>query len=124
MTDASKPVPESAPPPATVGDASPGTEKRGWLLSAGSLVLAFLASQHHTVMMVALAVGLGDAAMGPMTAEPAVRRVMLGISLAMAAVIAWRIRDPRRPRPMRVTGALAIIATLALAAWTVARFGP
>jgi hypothetical protein len=109
--------------PQTAAGAPTRTGAREWLLSAGGAALAFLAGQHHAVMMVVLAVGLGDAAMGPMTAAPAVRRVMLAMSLLMAAAVGWRMLRSRRPRAMRVLGALSIAVTLALAAWTVARFG-
>lgn len=104
-------------------DTAPRAGRREWLLSVGSAGLAFLAGQHHAVMMVVLAIGLGDAAAGAMTAAPVVRRAMLGMSLLMAAVIGWRMLGPRRPRAMRVMGAVSIAATLGLAAWTVARFG-
>lgn len=109
--------------PTGAGDEPPQAGRREWLLSVGSAGLAFLAGQHHAVMMVVLAVGLGDAAAGAMTAAPLVRRAMLGMSLLMAAVIGWRMLGARRPRAMRVMGAVSIAATLGLAAWTVARFG-
>ena len=122
MAPAMNPRSGMAPPP-PAGDKPPRAGRREWLLSVGSAGLAFLASQHHAVMMVVLAVGLGDAAMGPMTAAPLVRRAMLAISLLMAAVIGWRMLSSRRARTMRVMGAVSILATLVLAAWTVARFG-
>ena len=58
-----------------------------------------------------------------MTAAPLVRDAMLGMSLVMVAVIAWQIKDRRRPTSMRVTGAVSIVATLALAAWSIIHFG-
>ena len=88
-----------------------------------AVVLAFLAGQHHTIMMTLFAVGFGNAAMGFMTAAPWVRDGMLGMSLVMIAVIAWQIKDGRRPTSMRVTGAVSIVATLALAAWSIVHFG-
>ena len=88
-----------------------------------AVALAFLASQHHTIMMTLFAFGLSDAAMSFMTAAPLVRDAMLGMSLAMIAVVAWQIKDRRRPTSMRVTGAVSIVATLALAAWSIAHFG-
>ena len=88
-----------------------------------AVALAFLASQHHTIMMTLFAFGLSDAAMGFMTAAPLVRDAMLGMSLAMIAVVAWQVKDRRRPTSMRVTGAVSIVATLALAAWSIAHFG-
>src|ERR1039458_6682473 len=88
-----------------------------------AVALAFLASQHHTIMMTLFAFGLSDAAMSFMTAAPLVRDAMLGMSLVMIAVVAWQIKDRRRPTSMRVTGAVSIVATLALAAWSIAHFG-
>lgn len=108
-------------------DGSCGAERApvggGRAASVGAVALAFLASQHHTLHMLLLAFGLGEAGMQFMTAAPAVRDAMLGMSLAMVGVIAYQIRDPRRPASTRVMGVISIIATLGLAAWSVARFG-
>jgi hypothetical protein len=108
-------------------DGEPGlalkTVRGGRLAAISAVLLAFLASQHHTIMMTLLAVGLGDAAMSSMTAAPLVRDAMLGMSLVMVAVVAWQIKDKRRPTSMRVTGAVSIAATLGLAAWSLIHFG-
>lgn len=88
-----------------------------------AMVLALLASQHHNFMMLLLAFGLSDAAMSFMAAAPTVRDVMLGLSLAMIAVIAWQIRDAERPRSMRIMGAMSIVATIGLSTWSIIRFG-
>jgi hypothetical protein len=48
---------------------------------------------------------------------------MLGMSLAMIAVIAYQIRDSGRPRSTRVIGVISILATLGLSAWSFMRFG-
>jgi hypothetical protein len=40
------------------------------ILSIGAVVLAFLASQHHTLHMLLLAVGLAGTGMGFLTAFP------------------------------------------------------
>jgi hypothetical protein len=88
-----------------------------------AVALAFLASQHHTIMMTLFAFGLSDAAMSFMTAAPLVRDAMLGMSLVMIAVVAWQIKDRRRPTSVRVTGAMSIVATLTLAAWSIVHFG-
>lgn len=103
------------PKPASVGG--------GRAASISAVALAFLASQHHNLHMLLLAFGLGEAGMQFMTAAPAIRDAMLGMSLAMVGVIAYQIRDSRRPPSTRVMGAISIVATLALAAWSVARFG-
>ncbi len=95
----------------------------GRIAAVAAVVLAFLASQHHTIMMSLFAFGLGNSAMSFMTAAPLVREIMIGMSLVMVAVVAWQIRDRRRPRSMRVTGAISIVATLALAAYSIFHFG-
>jgi len=107
----------------TVEEERPGTGRPEWILSIGGMVLAFLASQHHTVMMLLLALGLGNAAAGSMTAVPTVRRVMLAVSLVMVSAIGYRMCHPGRPRSTRVVGAVSIVATVAITAWTVARYG-
>lgn len=93
------------------------------IAAIGAVVLAFLASQHHTIMMTLFAFGLGNTAMSFMTAAPLVRDAMLGMSLVMVAVVAWQIKDRRRPTSMRVTGAISIVATLVLAAYAIFQFG-
>jgi hypothetical protein len=103
--------------------AAPKFRPGGRLAAIGAPLLAFLASQHHTIMMGLFAFGLSDAAMGFMTAAPLVRDAMLGMSLAMVGVVAWQIRDKRRPAPTRVAGAVSILVTLALAAWSIVYFG-
>lgn len=103
--------------------AAPKLRLGGRVAAIGAPLLAFLASQHHTIMMGLFAFGLSDTAMSFMTAAPLVRDAMLGMSLAMVAVVAWQIKDRRRPRPMRVAGALSIVVTLALAAWSIIQFG-
>ncbi len=91
--------------------------------SIGAMALAFLASQHHNLMMALLAFGLSDAAMSFMKLAPIARNAMLTLSLAMIALISWQIRDSRRPRSMRIVGAVSIAATIGLSAWSVTRFG-
>ncbi len=103
--------------------AAPKFRPGGRVAAIGAPLLAFLASQHHTIMMGLFAFGLSDTAMSFMTAAPLVRDAMLGMSLAMVAVVAWQIKDRRRPRPMRVAGAVSILVTLALAAWSIIQFG-
>ena len=97
--------------------------RREWLLSVGAVMLAFLGSQHHNLMMLLFALGLGNAGMGLMTKLPLVRDVMLALSLVMAAAIAYRISRPNRPTAMLVTGVLSIFVTLGIAGWSLLRFG-
>ena len=98
--------------------------RREWLLEVGAVGLAFLGTQHHNLMMLLFAVGLGNAGMSLMTQLPLVRDAMLAMSLLMGAVIAYQISRPHRPTAMRVTGALSILLTLGLAGWSVLHFGP
>lgn len=97
--------------------------RREWLLSIGAVVLAFLSSQHHNLMMMLFALGLGDASMSFMTEVPLVRTAMLVMSLVMVAAVTYQISKPSRPMAMRVTGALSILFTLGIAGWSVLRFG-
>jgi len=94
-----------------------------WLLWLGAVLLAFLATQHHNLMMLLFAVGLGNAGMSLMTKLPLVRDVMLGMSLVMVAVIGYQILRPNIPTAMRITGTLSILVTLGLAGWSVLHFG-
>jgi hypothetical protein len=97
--------------------------RREWLLSFGAVALAFLGSQHHNLMMLLFALGLGNVGMSLMTEMPLVRTVMLTVSLVMVAVIAYQISRPSRPLAMRLTGALSILFTLGIVGWSVMRFG-
>jgi hypothetical protein len=93
------------------------------VISIGAVVLAFLASQHHNLHMLLLAVGLGGAGMSFMAAFPMVRRVMLLMSLAMVAVIGYQVRDTKRPTSMRVAATISIIVTVSLVLWSIVQFG-
>jgi len=97
--------------------------RREWLLSAGAVVLAFLGTQHHNLMMGLFALGLGNAGMSLMSSMPLVRDAMLLMSLAMAAMIGYQISRPYRPIGMRVTGAVSILATLGIAGWSLMHLG-
>jgi hypothetical protein len=93
------------------------------VLSISAVVLAFLASQHHTLHMLLLVFGLGGAGASFMTTAPLLRRAMLLMSLAMVAVIAYQIRNPGRPRSFRIFGAISIALTLGLVGWSIMQFG-
>jgi hypothetical protein len=97
--------------------------RREWLLSAGAVVLAFLGTQHHNLMMALLAVGFGNAGMSVMTSLPVLRDAMLTMSLVMAAIIGYQISRPNRPMAMRLTGAFSILITLGIAGWSVVHVG-
>lgn len=100
-------------------DASPRSER---LSSVGSVIVAFLASQHHSLHML-LMFGLGGAGMGLMTTDPTVRRVMLLVSLGMAGVTAYLLIRHRPPRARLVMNVLSIVLTLSLVVWSISQFG-
>ena len=93
------------------------------LTSIGAVILAFLASQHHTLHMLLLAVGVGGASMSFMTTFPLNRRAMLLMSHLMVVLILNQVRHPKRTLPMRITGGVSILVTLGLVAWSVLQFG-
>ncbi len=93
------------------------------VLSISAVVLAFLASQHHTLHMLMLVFGLGGAGASFMTTAPWLRRAMLLMSLVMTAVIAYQIRSSDRPRALRISGAISIALTLGLVGWSIMQFG-
>ncbi len=97
--------------------------RKEWFLSAGAMVLAFLASQHHNLHMLLFSIGLGGAGASFIAEFPLIRRIMLLLSLAMVAAIGYRLRNTRRPRSMRIAGAVSIAVTLGLAGWSVMQFG-
>ena len=97
--------------------------RREWLLSTSAVVLAFLSTQHHNLMMLLFTVGLGNAGMSLMTSLPLVRDAMLLMSLVMAAVIGYQISRPNRPIAMRVTGAISILITFGITGWSLLHLG-
>jgi hypothetical protein len=97
--------------------------QRERVLSIGAMVLAFLASQHHTLHMLLLAAGLGGASVTLMTAVLPARRVMLVMALVMVVVMVYQMRNAKRPNSVRLMNAVSIVVTLGLAAWSVMQFG-
>jgi hypothetical protein len=97
--------------------------RREWLLSAGAVVLAFLSTQHHNLMMALFALGLGNAGMSLMTSMPLVRDAMLLMSLVMAVMIGYQISRPNRPTAMRLAGALSILVTLGITGLSLMQLG-
>jgi hypothetical protein len=93
------------------------------VISIIAVVLAFLASQHHNLHMLLLAIGLGGAGMTFMATFPLVRRVMLLMSLAMVAAMGYQARDAKRPTSMRITAAISIVVTVGLVVWSIIQFG-
>lgn len=93
------------------------------ITSFGAVFLAFLATQHHNLHMLLIAVGIGGAGMGFMTMFPLVRQIMLLMSLAMVGLMVYRARDSRRPTSMRILNGVSVLVTLGLMGWTVSQFG-
>jgi hypothetical protein len=94
------------------------------VLSIGAMLLAFVASQHHTLHMLLFAIGLGGASTSVVTTVPLVRRVMLAMSIVMVGVmVAYQLRSQKRPTPVRIMNTVSIVVTLGLVAWSVAQFG-
>ena len=99
------------------------TRERTLATSVGSVALAFLASQHHNLMMLMFAVGLSTAGMGAMTEFPMVRRLMILMSLVVAGVTAYHLAIRHRPLGMRLLGVGSVVLTLGLLGWSVSQFG-
>ena len=93
------------------------------IVSIGAVVLAFLASQHHTLHMLVLAFGMGGASTSLMTTAPLLRRTMLAMSLVMVAVMGYQLWRGGRAKSLRITNAISIVVTLGLVAWSVRQFG-
>ncbi|MGO9644298.1 MAG: hypothetical protein ACLPY5_06070 [Candidatus Bathyarchaeia archaeon] len=97
---------------------------RQWVTSAGAVVLAFLASQHHNLVMLLFVLGFsGAAGMSLMTAFPILRRGMLLMSLLMTALTFYIMMRHKQPRVVRIMSALSIPLSFALILWTVYKFG-
>ena len=96
--------------------------KKGVLASVGSVVLAFLATQHHNLHMFLMAFGISAAGMTLLT-NPLVRRSMLVMSLLAAGFTVQQFWRADRPRAMRLMGAVSAVASLSLVAWSVSQFG-
>jgi hypothetical protein len=73
--------------------------------------------------MLIMALGLGGAGATFMQAYPAVRRVMLLISLTMVAVNAVSLRRGAMSARMRLWVVFFSILTLVLVVWSVIQFG-
>ena len=92
------------------------------LISAGSVIAALLATQHHALHML-LMLGLGGAGMSSTAMSPMLRRGMLLAALAMAAFTGYRLLRHPLPRHRRVLNLLSIVLTLGLLAWSIGQSG-
>lgn len=96
--------------------------RRERFMAFGSVIVAFLASQHHALHTL-LMLGLGGAGTSFMTMYPMVRRAMLLVALVMAGVTAYLLVRHRPPLARRVMNVLSIVLTLGLLIWSISQFG-
>lgn len=97
--------------------------RKAQLTAIGSVVVAFLASQHHLIHLLILLVTFGSAGMSAMGAFPLLRRGMLLMSLLMVGVTIWQMWRWKRFRAMNVLGAMSVVLTLGLVIWSISQFG-
>ncbi len=93
------------------------------LIAVGSVIVAFLASQHHLIHMLILLFTFGTAGMSEIRTFPLLRRGMLLMALVMVGVTLWQMWRWRRKRSMAVLGGVSVALTLGLILWSVAQFG-
>ena len=93
------------------------------ITAVGSILVAFLASQHHLIHMLILLIPFGSAGMSFMSAFPLLRRGMLLMSLVMVGVTLWQMWRGRDHRSMMVLGGVSVALTVGLILWSVAQFG-
>lgn len=97
--------------------------RREGLAAGGSMLLALLASQHHTLHMLLLTLGMGSAGMSFMNQFPLLRRAMLLMSLIMTGWTIYRLWSRQRPAGVRIFGGLSVALSLGLIAFSVYQFG-
>jgi hypothetical protein len=97
--------------------------RKAHLAAVGSVLVAFLASQHHLIHMLILLVTFGSAGMSVMSAFPLLRRGMLLMALLMVGVTLWQMWRSRRNRSMAVLGGISVALTLGLILWSLAQLG-
>ena len=93
------------------------------LAAVGPVVLVFLASQHHTLHMLILSLGLGTASMSFMAMYPDIRRGMLVVSLLTAGIAAYQATRRGRSQWMRLGHVVSATVTLLLVGWSLLQFG-
>ena len=96
---------------------------RGTLWSVASVAVAFLVSQHHTLHMLLLTVGVGGAGASFLTTFPTVRRLMLLLSVAMAGVTLYQHWRHRPPLAVRALGLVSAALTFGLLIWSIGTYG-
>jgi hypothetical protein len=102
---------------------SSGRKTGRGLASVAAVVLAFAASQHHNMHMLAIALGAGGAGSTFMQGYPLLRRLML---LASAGVVAMNLLSLRRTSAsssVRWWVLSVSVLTVGIIIWSLARFG-
>ena len=95
---------------------------KGIVSSVGSVVLAFLATQHHNLHMVLIALGLGTAGLS-FLASPLVRYAMYALSMVAMGVTLQQLRRHWHFLPLRIAGAGSILLTAGLLVWSLTQLG-
>jgi hypothetical protein len=93
------------------------------MATIGAAVLAFVASQHHNVHMLLIALGAGGAGSTFMQTYPWARRLMLLVSIGVVAVNLAGLRTSRLPQRTRRVVLVFSALTIIIVIWSVARFG-
>ena len=91
--------------------------------SIGATLLAFAASQHHTLHTALIALGLGGSGMTFMRTFPGIRRGMLLTSVAVVAMNLRSVFRGQSTSAMRVVTIGFSVLTLVIVAWSLRRFG-
>jgi hypothetical protein len=89
----------------------------------GAAGLAFIASQHHNVHMLLIALGVGGAGSTVMQSFPWARRLMLLVSIGVVAVNLAGVRRSAVSRRMRGVVLVFSALTIVIVVWSVIRFG-
>ena len=93
------------------------------LTSIAAVLLAFVASQHHSMHMLAIALGVGGAGSTFMQGYPLLRRLMLLASAGVVAVNLLSFKRTSSSRGIRWWVLSVSVLTLGLIVWSLVRFG-
>lgn len=101
------------------------TAKHGTAAAAsiGGMLLAFLSTQHHNLHMLLLTLGVGGSTMTFVQSFPAVRRIMLLVSVGVVALNLRALRHRSAPAWMRAATIAFSAITLGIVGWSVVRAG-
>ena len=98
-------------------------EARSWLAAAGAFAVALAATSHHWLHMLLLSMGVG-VGFSALLFDPTSRRIMLAVSVAMTALVAWwMLRRPERRLAETLGLAASVALSLGLVAYAVVSHG-